>query len=124
MRVSLNCLNEFVDIKDVPLKDLVHELTMRAFEVEDYEAFNDSIDERIVLGEILEIAPHPNADKLQVTKTAIGLNADGTKNIQQIVCGAKNIAVGQKVPVATIGAQLKSIKGDFTQIKPSKIRDV
>jgi|694.fasta_scaffold00197_42 phenylalanyl-tRNA synthetase beta chain len=124
MRVSLNCLNEFVDIKDVPLKDLVHELTMRAFEVEDYESFNDSIDERIVLGEILEIAPHPNADKLQVTKTAIGLNADGTKNIQQIVCGAKNIAVGQKVPVATIGAKLKSVKGDFTQIKPSKIRDV
>jgi phenylalanyl-tRNA synthetase beta chain len=124
MKVSLNCLNEFVDIKDVPLKDLVHELTMRAFEVEDYEAFNDSIDERIVLGEILEITPHPNADKLQVTKTAIGLNADGTKNIQQIVCGAKNIAVGQKVPVATIGAKLKSIKGDFIEIKPSKIRDV
>ncbi|MBU6197657.1 MAG: phenylalanine--tRNA ligase subunit beta [Cyanobacteria bacterium REEB446] len=124
MKVSLNCLNEFVDIKDVPLKDLVHELTMRAFEVEDYESFNDSIDERIVLGEILEIAPHPNADKLQVTKTAIGLNADGTKNIQQIVCGAKNIAVGQKVPVATIGAKLKSVKGDFIEIKPSKIRDV
>ena len=107
MKVSLNCLNEFVDIKDVPLKDLVHELTMRAFEVEDYESFNDSIDERIVLGEILEIAPHPNADKFQ-----------------QIVCGAKNIAVGQKVPVATIGAKLKSIKGDFIEIKPSKIRDV
>jgi phenylalanyl-tRNA synthetase beta chain len=124
MKVSLNCLNEFVDIKDVPLKDLVHELTMRAFEVEDYEAFNDSIDERIVLGEILEIAPHPNADKLQVTKTAVGLNADGTKNIQQIVCGAKNIAVGQKIPVATIGAKLKSVKGDFIEIKPSKIRDV
>jgi phenylalanyl-tRNA synthetase beta chain len=124
MKVSLNCLNEFVDIKDVPLKNLVHELTMRAFEVEDYETFNDSIDERIVLGEILEIAPHPNADKLQVTKTAIGLNADGTKNIQQIVCGAKNIAVGQKVPVATIGAKLKSVKGDFIEIKPSKIRDV
>ena len=124
MKVSLNCLNEFVDIKDVPLKDLVHELTMRAFEVEDYESFNDSIDERIVLGEILEIAPHPNADKLQVTKTAVGLNADGTKNIQQIVCGAKNIAVGQKVPVATIGAKLKSIKGDFIEIKLSKIRDV
>jgi phenylalanyl-tRNA synthetase beta chain len=124
MKVSLNCLNEFVDIKDVPLKDLVHELTMRAFEVEDYESFNDSIDERIVLGEILEIAPHPNADKLQVTKTAVGLNADGTKNIQQIVCGAKNIAVGQKVPVATLGAKLKSVKGDFIEIKPSKIRDV
>lgn len=124
MKVSLNCLNEFVDIKDVPLQDLVHELTMRAFEVEDYESFNDSIDERIVLGEILEIAPHPNADKLQVTKTAVGLNADGTKNIQQIVCGAKNIAVGQKVPVATIGAKLKSVKGDFIEIKPSKIRDV
>ncbi|MFM7457642.1 MAG: phenylalanine--tRNA ligase subunit beta, partial [bacterium] len=124
MKVSLNCLNEFVDIKDVPLKDLVHELTMRAFEVEDYVPFNDSIDERIVLGEILEIAPHPNADKLQVTKTAIGFNSDGTKNVQQIVCGAKNIAVGQKVPVATIGAKLKSVKGDFIEIKPSKIRDV
>jgi tRNA-binding EMAP/Myf-like protein len=73
-----------------------------------------------VLGEILEIAPHPNADKLQVTKTAIGFNLDGTKNIQQIVCGAKNIAVGQKVPVATIGTKLKSVKGDFIEINQTR----
>ncbi len=124
MKVSLNCLNEFIDLKDLALDKLVQELTMRAFEVEDYHVFNDKLDERIVLGEILEISPHPNADKLQITKTAINLNPDGTKNIQQIVCGARNIAVGQKVPVATLGAKLQNVKGDFIEIKASKIREI
>ena len=124
MKISLNWLKEFVNLEDISLDQLVEELTMRAFEVEDISTFNDNIDERIVLGEILEINPHPNADKLQVTKTAIGFNEDGSQNIKQIVCGAKNIKVGQKVPVATLGAKLTNIKGLEIAIKESKIRDV
>lgn len=53
---------------------------------------------RMVVGEILEIAPHPNADKLQITRTSVG------DAVLQIVCGAKNIKVGQKVPVALSGS--------------------
>ncbi len=124
MKISLNWLKEFVNLKDISLEDLVEELTMRAFEVEDISTFNDNIDEKIVLGEILEITPHPNADKLQVTKTAIGFNEDGSQNIKQIVCGAKNIKIGQKIPVATLGAKLTNIKGLEIAIKESKIRDV
>ncbi|NQY80204.1 MAG: phenylalanine--tRNA ligase subunit beta [Candidatus Caenarcaniphilales bacterium] len=124
MKISLNWLKEFVNLENISLDALVEELTMRAFEVEDISTFNDNIDERIVLGEILEITPHPNADKLQVTKTTIGFNEDGSQNIKQIVCGAKNIKVGQKVPVATLGAKLTNIKGLEIAIKESKIRDV
>ena len=70
--------------------------------------------ENVVVGEILEIEKHPNADRLQVTKTNVG------SEILQIVCGAKNIAVGQKVPVALVGAELK---GGF-KIKEAEIRGV
>lgn len=124
MKISFNWLKEFVDLENISLDQLIEELTMRAFEVEDISTFNDNIDERIVLGEILEISPHPNADKLQVTKTAIGFNEDGSQQIRQIVCGAKNIKIGQKVPVATLGAKLTNIKGLEIVIKESKIRDV
>ena len=55
MKISLNWLKEFVNLEDISLDQLVEELTMRAFEVEDISTFNDNIDERIVLGEILEI---------------------------------------------------------------------
>ena len=67
----------------------------------------------VVVGEIKEIIPHPNADKLQITKADIG------SEILQIVCGAPNIAVGQKVPVALIGTKLPG-----GEIKQAKIRDV
>ncbi|TSD02278.1 MAG: EMAP domain-containing protein [Parcubacteria group bacterium Athens0714_25] len=56
--------------------------------------------ENVVVGRILEIQKHPNADRLQITKTDVG------GEILQIVCGAKNIEVGQKVPVALVGAKL------------------
>lgn len=56
--------------------------------------------ENVVVGKILEIEKHPNADRLQVTKTDVG------SEVLQIVCGASNIAVGQKVPVALVGAKL------------------
>ncbi len=71
--------------------------------------------EHIVVGEILEIEPHPDADRVRVTKTEVG---DGQP--RQIICGAKNIEVGQKVPVALPGAVLP---GDFV-IEKRKMRGV
>lgn len=69
--------------------------------------------ENIVVGKILEIDNHPNADRLQVTKVDVG------KETLQIVCGAPNIQVGQRVPVALIGAKLGEI-----EIKEAQIRGV
>jgi len=69
--------------------------------------------ENVVVGKILEIEKHPNADRLQVTKTDLG------KEVLQIVCGAPNIQVGQMVPVALIGAKLGEI-----EIKEAEIRGV
>jgi len=66
----------------------------------------------VVVGKILEIQKHPNADRLQVTKTDIG------KEVLQIVCGAKNIEVGQNVPVATVGTKLPG----GIEIKEAEIR--
>jgi phenylalanyl-tRNA synthetase beta chain len=68
--------------------------------------------ENVVVGRILEIQKHPNADRLQITKTDVG------GEILQIVCGAKNIEVGQKVPAALVGAKLPC----GLEIKEAQIR--
>ena len=70
--------------------------------------------ENVVVGKIMEIEKHPNADRLQVTKTDVG------SEVLQIVCGASNIAVGQKVPVALVGAKLPN----GIEIKEAEIRGV
>ena len=71
----------------------------------------------VVVGEILEIEKHPNADRLQVTKVSV--NSDQGTALQ-IVCGAPNITVGQKVPVALVGAKLPN----GLEIKEAEIRGV
>lgn len=82
--------------------------------------------ENVVVGKILEIEKHPNADRLQVTKTDIdpAQNAShsdaGGGEVLQIVCGASNIAVGQKVPVALVGAKLPN----GMEIKEAEIRGI
>src|SRR5690606_4886586 len=73
--------------------------------------------EGIVVGHVLECAQHTNADRLKVTKVDVG-----SGEILQIVCGAPNVAVGQKVPVATIGTTLYDAEGKPWQIKEGKIR--
>lgn len=70
--------------------------------------------ENVVVGKILEIEKHPNADRLQITKV------DAGNGELQIVCGASNIAVGQKVPVALVGAKLPN----GMEIKEAEIRGV
>lgn len=93
---------------------------MGAFEVEEIEATREVLGDDVVLGEIKEIAKHSDADKLQVTQTEISPG-----EISQIVCGASNIKVGQKIPVALVGSTVTNRKdGSELKIKKSKIRGV
>jgi phenylalanyl-tRNA synthetase beta chain len=84
----------------IPTDELAHRLTMAGLEVEDTvpaaPAFSG-----VVVGHIVEIAPHPDADKLRVCKVD-----DGAGELLQIVCGAPNAAAGLKVPLARVGAEL------------------
>ncbi len=73
----------------------------------------------VVVGKILEIEKHPNADRLQIVKVETHSNAS-VQDAIQIVCGAKNITVGQKVPVALVGAKLPN----GMEIKEAEIRGV
>lgn len=107
MIVSLEWLKDYIKF-DLPAEELAAKLSVSGTEV---EAINKGLDENIVVAEILEIRKHPNADRLQ-----IAVVTDGNKNYT-VVCGAPNIAVGQKVPLAKIGAKLPEF-----EIKKSVIR--
>jgi phenylalanyl-tRNA synthetase beta chain len=113
MKVSLNWLRELVELPPT-VPALVDLLTMAGVEVEGIETTGCSI-ANIVVGEIQESAQHPNADRLSVCKVD-----DGSGTQRQIVCGAKNYKVGDKVPLALPGAQLAP---DFA-IKVGKLRGV
>lgn len=113
MKISLNWLKDYVDLSDQKPEELGLKFTMASAEIETVEDLGKSFD-KVVTAKILEIAPHPDADKLQVTKVN-----NGTE-VLQVVCGAKNIKVGQVVPLAQVGAVLP---GDF-KIKVSNKRGV
>lgn len=99
MKLPLSWLKDYVDL-DITAEELKDKLFSCGFEVEDVEYFGKNID-RIVSCKILEISAHPNADKLSVTKVDAG-----KYGILQIVTSAKNISVGDTVPVAVDGATL------------------
>src|SRR4051812_45477474 len=109
MKISLRWLSEYIDFSYSP-QELAEKLTALGIEVEAIEDFSSKFS-KIVVGEVIEVAPHPNADKLRLTRVTIG-NGEPLK----IVCGAPNVALGQKVAVATIGADL----GEGFVIKKSK----
>ncbi len=111
MKISLSWLSEYVRVPFTP-KELDDRLTMLGIEVESIQNFGAKYD-KIVVGEVIEAAKHPNADKLSVTKVAIG-----TGELLRIVCGAPNVRAGLKVAVATVGTDF----GDGFVIKKSKIR--
>ncbi len=111
MLVSLAWLKKYVEIP-VDVKTLVNDLTMTGLNVEKYTSAGFQSN-KIVIGDVLEVAKHPNADNLSACRVRVG---DGME--KGIVCGAANIAAGQKVPVALIGAVLPG----GMKIKKSKIR--
>lgn len=112
MKYSYNWLKEMSETKESP-KKLAESIMMHSFEVEEMEKFGSDL-KGVVAGEILEIQKHPNADRLQLTKVNIG------KEKLDIVCGAHNIKVGDKVPVALVGTKLPN----GIEIKEAEIRGV
>ena len=113
MLISLDWLKQYVDIKE-DIKELDNALTMIGQEVEAIDIQGKGLD-NVVIGHIVEYGKHPNSDKLTLVRVDVG-----TGEPLQIVCGAPNHKLGDKVVVAKIGAVLP---GDF-KIKKSKIRDV
>ena len=110
MRVNLRWLNEYVHV-DVPVKKLMELLSFSGLKVEGVHRGNGGLN-GIVVAEVLNMKPHPNADTLTLVDVKTG---EG--NEQRVVCGVRNYEVGDRVPLATVGARL----GDV-QIAERKIR--
>ena len=113
MRFSEAWLRELVN-PDIDTDALSHQLSMAGLEVDSVEKAAPDF-HGVVVGEVLTKVQHPDADKLSVTTVNVG----GDEPLQ-IVCGAKNVAAGMRVPVATVGAELP---GGF-RIKKAKLRGV
>ena len=118
MKISYNWLKEYIDLAITP-EETDKLLTGTGLEVEDISDFYNIPGglEGIVVGYVTERKQHPNADKLSVCLVDIG-----AAEPKQIVCGAPNVAAGQKVLVATVGATVHPTKGDPFEIKKAKIR--
>lgn len=112
MFVSYKWLQDYVDLTGITPTELAEKITKSGIEVEGVEVLNEGIS-GVVVGYVVEREQHPNADKLSKCQVDIGAEAP-----VQIICGAKNVAQGQKVAVATVGAVLP---GDF-KIKKAKLR--
>ncbi len=101
MKLSYKWLSEYVDLSGISPAELAEKMTTAGLEVEGVEPMASGTN--LVIGEVLECWAHPDSDHLHVTKVRVG---EGEENILQIVCGAPNVAAGQKVIVALIGAEL------------------
>lgn len=121
MKLSFDWLGDFVDLSGVSVQEVAEKLTMGAFEVEEVKKVGPDIEGPLVVGKILEINAHPNADKIRLTKIRVAENEEPL----EIVCGAGNIEVGQIIPVALPGAKvIDRHKGTPLHIKVSAIRGV
>ncbi len=117
MKVSLKWLKDYVDIT-LPPADLASRLTMAGTEVKGMQVTGGTW-ESIVVGQIIAINPHPNADRLTLPTINLGTEQ------QTVVCGAPNVRLGDKVAFAYVGAQLiDGHTGQVFRLKPAKIRGV
>ncbi|MEN8765416.1 MAG: phenylalanine--tRNA ligase subunit beta [Wenyingzhuangia sp.] len=118
MKISYNWLKQFIKIDWEAEKtgELLTDLGLEVEGIEKVESIKGSL-AGVVVGEVMTCAKHPNADKLSVTMVNIG-----EETSLQVVCGAPNIAAGQKVPVATVGTVLYDAQGEGFKIKKGKIR--
>lgn len=118
MKIAYNWLKQFleIDIEVEKISELLTDLGLEVEGVDKIESIKGSL-AGIVVGKVLTCEQHPNADKLKVTTVDIGAELP-----VQIVCGAKNVAAGQNVPVATIGTVLYDKDGGSFKIKKSKLR--
>ena len=100
MKILKSWLNDWIDIENISNPEISEALESLGFEIENKKELNPNY-ENIVVGKVLEIYEHPNADKVRITKTDVG------NNIYEIVCGAWNFDVGAVVPVALPNSKIK-----------------
>ena len=117
MKVPLNWLRDYVDIT-LPAAEIARRLTLAGHEVGTMEVIGGNW-ESVVVGQITDIDPHPNADRLTLVTVDLGAERP------TVVCGATNLRVGNKVPFAHVGAQLiDGHSGEVVRLKSAKIRGV
>jgi phenylalanyl-tRNA synthetase beta chain len=118
MKISLDWLKDYIDLPEhVDIKKLAYDLTMSTVEVEGTDDTADKF-RNITVGEIIEVLPHPNADKLRICRTDIGCG-----EIKEIVCGGVNLRRGMKAAVAKPGAMVRwHGEGELVEIKNAKLR--
>jgi phenylalanyl-tRNA synthetase beta chain len=122
MIISLNWLKTYIPSLDAEAEEIAAVLTDIGLEVEAIEAF-ESVKgglKGLVIGYVAEKEKHPDADKLSITKVAV----DNSGTLHQVVCGASNVAKGQKVIVALPGTTIYPTEGESFKIKLSKIRGI
>ena len=120
MIISYNWLSEYLPeiIEPEKLSKILTSIGLEVESLHKYETVKGGL-QGLIIGEVITCEKHPDADKLKLTTVDIG-----TSEKLQIVCGAANVAVGQKVVVATIGATIYPITGEPITIKKAKIRGV
>jgi phenylalanyl-tRNA synthetase beta chain len=120
MTISYNWLSEYLPVSIDPekLSQILTSIGLEVESLEKYESIKGGL-QGLVIGEVLECDPHPNADKLKLTKVNTG-----SGEALQIVCGAPNVAVGQKVVVATVGTTIYPVGSEPVTMKLAKIRGV
>lgn len=120
MKVSLNWVKKYVDLpENITTKQMATDLTLRTVEVEGYENTEEKFHD-IIVGKVLEINEHPNADKLKVCKVDIGEDEP-----KQIVCGGSNLYPNEMVVVCKPGAEVYwHGEAELQKIKDSKVRGV
>ncbi len=118
MTISYNWLSEYLPeiIEPEKLSKILTSIGLEVESLEKYESVKGSL-EGLLIGEVLECTQHPNADKLKITKVSIG----GSEPLQ-IVCGASNVAVGQKVVVAVADTTIYPVNGEALTMQVAKIR--
>ncbi|MBI2050890.1 MAG: phenylalanine--tRNA ligase subunit beta [Parcubacteria group bacterium] len=113
MNLPISWLKEFVNVKAKP-HEIAERLTLSGSEVEKITDNANGLS-KIVVGQIKNIKPHPNADKLQIAYVDVG-----NKSLLEIVCGAPNIAVGQKVPCVLVGGSVPGLKIEARSVRGIK----
>ena len=117
MRVPLSWLKEYVDV-ELPVEEIAHRLTMAGNEVGEIDVIGGTWD-NVFVGLVTSVDPHPNADRLRLATVSLG-NEELT-----VVCGAPNVAPGQRVAFAKVGARLLDTHtGEISTLKAAKIRGV
>ena len=119
MKISLNWLKNFINIpkNQTEIEDVLTEVGLEVDEVIKIQPDKKYIN-NLTVGEIISISKHPNADRLNLAKVNVG-----NKKLS-IICGAKNINIGQKVVVAKSGNKIKNVSGHILEIKKTKIRGI